>query len=185
MPGPPRSRSPLDQRRHRPRRRSHVLRRLQPRAPAKWSVASGCPIRRLSPLPLQSVRTPRAERTTPTPVASSTGCSSEPPDGASERARPVRSFLPHAVSNLALWKAPRRRPVGCVYRPGQVFWLKWTDALGRTRSRSSGSADREVAENALRDELKRKADGLAASPDPHRTLVDDLLTALENRYRRL
>ena len=80
-------------------------------------------------------------------------------------------------------KRRQRRPEGCVYRRGQVFWLKWTDALGSTRFRSSGSADREVAENALRDELKRKADGLAASPDPRRTMVDDLLTALENRYR--
>ena len=43
--------------------------------------------------------------------------------------------------------------------------------------RSSGSADREVAENALLDELKRKADGLVASPDPRRTMVDDLLTS--------
>ena len=80
-------------------------------------------------------------------------------------------------------KRRQRRPEGCVYRRGQVFWLKWTDTLGRTHYRSSGSPDREIAENALRDELKRKADGLAASPDPRRTLVDDLLTALENRYR--
>ena len=42
---------------------------------------------------------------------------------------------------------------------------------------------RTVAENLLRDELKRKADGLAASPDPLRCLVDDLLGALENRYQ--
>lgn len=35
----------------------------------------------------------------------------------------------------------------------------------------------------IRDELKRKADGLGASPDPRRTLVDDLLEALKNRYR--
>jgi integrase len=35
----------------------------------------------------------------------------------------------------------------------------------------------------LRDELKRKADGLAASPDPRYTWVDDLLEALQNRYR--
>jgi integrase len=80
-------------------------------------------------------------------------------------------------------KRRRRRPEGCVYRRGQVFWLKWTDAFGRTRYRSSGSPDRAVAENVLRDELKRKADGLAASPDPRRTLVDDLLEALQNRYR--
>ncbi len=80
-------------------------------------------------------------------------------------------------------KRRRRRPEGCVYRRGQVFWLKWTDAFGRTCYRSSGSADRAVAENVLRDELKRKADGLAASPDPRRTLVDDLLEALKNRYR--
>ena len=80
-------------------------------------------------------------------------------------------------------KRRQRRPEGCVYRRGQMYWLKWTDALGRTQYRSSGSTDREVAENALRDELKRKADGLAASPDPRRTLVDDLLSTLENRYR--
>jgi integrase len=80
-------------------------------------------------------------------------------------------------------KRRRRRPEGCVYRRGQVFWLKWTDAFGRTRYRSSGSADRTVAENMLRDELKRKADGLAASPDPRHTWVDDLLEALQNRYR--
>ena len=80
-------------------------------------------------------------------------------------------------------KRRQRRFEGCVYRRGQVFWLKWADALGRTHYRSSGSPDREVAENALRDELKRKSDGLAASPDPRRTLVDDLLVALKDRYR--
>ncbi len=80
-------------------------------------------------------------------------------------------------------KRRRRRPEGCVYRRGQVFWLKWTDAFGKICYRSSGSRDRSVAENMLRDELKRKADGLAASPDPRRTLVDDLLEALKNRYR--
>jgi integrase len=80
-------------------------------------------------------------------------------------------------------KRRRRRPEGCVYRRGQVFWLKWTDAFGRTRYRSSGSQDRDVAENMLRDELKRKADGLSVSPDPRRTLVGDLLEALKNRYR--
>jgi integrase len=80
-------------------------------------------------------------------------------------------------------KRRRRRPEGCVYRRGQLFWLKWTDGFGITRYRSSGSADRTVAENTLRDELKRKADGLAASPDPRRTMVDDLLEALKNRYR--
>ncbi len=80
-------------------------------------------------------------------------------------------------------KRRQRRPEGCVYQRGQTFWLKWTDGLGRTHYRSSGSPDREVAENALREELKRKADGLAASPDPRRTLVDDLLAALKDRYR--
>src|SRR6266571_2072843 len=80
-------------------------------------------------------------------------------------------------------KRRRRRPEGCVYRRGRVFWLKWTDAFGRTHYRSSGSQDRDVAENMLRDELKRKADGLSASPDPRRTLVNDLLEALKNRYR--
>jgi hypothetical protein len=64
-----------------------------------------------------------------------------------------------------------------------MFWLKWIDAFGRTHYRSSGSHDRDVAENMLRDELKRKADGLSASPDPRRTLVNDLLEALKNRYR--
>jgi hypothetical protein len=64
-----------------------------------------------------------------------------------------------------------------------VFWLKWTDAFGRTHYRSSASHDRDVAENMLRDELKRKGDGLSASPDPRRTLVNDLLEALKNRYR--
>jgi integrase len=80
-------------------------------------------------------------------------------------------------------KRRRRRREGCVYRRGQVFWLKWADGFGITRYRSSGSADRTIAENMLRDELKRKADGLGASPDPRRTLVDDLLEALKNRYR--
>ena len=80
-------------------------------------------------------------------------------------------------------KRRRRRPEGCVYRRGQVFWLKWIDAFGRTRYRSLGSKDRDVAENMLRDELKRKADGLSASPDPRRILVGDLLEALKNRYR--
>lgn len=64
-----------------------------------------------------------------------------------------------------------------------MFWLKWTDALGKVQYRSSGSTDPEVAEQMLRDELKRKTDGLAASPDPRRCSVDDLLEALENRYR--
>jgi integrase len=64
-----------------------------------------------------------------------------------------------------------------------VFWLKWTDAFGRTHYRSSSSHDRDIAENMLRDELKRKADGLSASPDPRHTLVNDLLETLKNRYR--
>ena len=38
-----------------------------------------------------------------------------------------------------------RRPEGCVYRRGRVFWLKWTDAFGQTHYRSSGSHDRDVA----------------------------------------
>src|SRR5262245_62827570 len=80
-------------------------------------------------------------------------------------------------------KRRHRRPEGCVYRRGEVFWFKWVDGLGKTHYRSSGSSDRAVAENALREELKRKVDGLAASPDPRRTLVDDLLTALKDRYR--
>lgn len=80
-------------------------------------------------------------------------------------------------------KRRQRRPEGCVHRRGQIFWLKWSDALGRTHYRSSGSPDRAVAENALREELKRRADGLAASPDPQRILVDDLLAALKDRYR--
>src|SRR5438093_6281098 len=80
-------------------------------------------------------------------------------------------------------KRRRRRPEGCVYRRGQVFWLKWIDAFGLTRYRSSGSKDRDVAENMLRDELKRKADGMSPAPDQRRTLVGDLLEALKNRYR--
>ena len=80
-------------------------------------------------------------------------------------------------------KRRRRRPEGCVYRRGRVFWLEWTDAFGRTHYRSSTSHDRDVAENMLRDELKRKGDGLSPSPDPRRTLVNDLLEALKNRYR--
>ena len=80
-------------------------------------------------------------------------------------------------------KRRRRRPEGCVYPRGQVFWFKWADAQGVMRYRSSGSMSREVAENMLRDELARKADGLAASPDPRRCRVDDLLDALKNRYR--
>jgi integrase len=80
-------------------------------------------------------------------------------------------------------KRRHRRPEGCVYRRGEVFWFKWVDALGKTHYRSSDSSDRAVAENALRDEIKRKAGGLAASPDPRRTLVDDLLSALKDRYR--
>ena len=77
----------------------------------------------------------------------------------------------------------RRRPEGCVYRRGKIWWFKWCDVQGRSHYRSSGSTEGTVAENMLRDELKRKADGLAAAPDPRRCLVDDLLEALENRYR--
>jgi integrase len=77
----------------------------------------------------------------------------------------------------------RRRPEGCVYRRRRTWWFKWTDVHGKVHYRSSGSRDRTVAENLLRDELKRKADGLTASPDPLRCLVDDLLGALENRYQ--
>lgn len=77
----------------------------------------------------------------------------------------------------------RHRPEGCIYRRRRTRWFKWTDVHGKVRYRSSGSRDRTVAENLLRDELKRKADGLAASPDPLRYLVDDLLGALQNRYQ--
>jgi len=80
-------------------------------------------------------------------------------------------------------KRRQRRPEGCVYRRGSIFWFKWSDAHGATHYRSSESADREVANGLLRDELKRKAEGLAASPDPRRYHVDDLLEALKNRYR--
>jgi hypothetical protein len=67
--------------------------------------------------------------------------------------------------------------------PSWTGLLAEVDRRGRTRYRSSDSQDRDVAENMLRDELKRKAHGLSASPDPRRTLVGDLLEALKNRYR--
>src|SRR6058998_548831 len=41
---------------------------------------------------------------------------------------------------------------------------------------------RRCREHAPR-RVKRKGDGLSASPDPRRTLVNDLLEALKNRYR--
>ena len=76
-----------------------------------------------------------------------------------------------------------RRPDGHVYQRGQIWWFKWVGADRRAHFRSSHSPDRAVAETMLRDELQRKARGLAASPDPSRCLVDDLLESLLVRYR--
>jgi integrase len=79
-------------------------------------------------------------------------------------------------------KRRARRPEGHVYRRGQIWWFKWIGADHRMSYRSSGSTDREVAENMLRVEIERKTKGLPASPDPRLCLVDDLVDALEARY---
>ncbi len=76
----------------------------------------------------------------------------------------------------------RRRPIGCVYRRGKVWWLKWTDVNGKPVYRSSGSSSREAAERMLRDEVARRDRGLAPAPDPRATKVDDLLTTLQADY---
>lgn len=70
-----------------------------------------------------------------------------------------------------------------MYQRRKTWWFKWIGADGRTYYRSSHSADRTVAEGLLREELQRKARGLAASPDLSRCLVDDLLESLLARYR--
>jgi integrase len=79
-------------------------------------------------------------------------------------------------------KRRTRRREGHVYRRGDVWWIKWTGLDRRAHYRSSGSPDRAVAEQMLRDEVARKAKGLPASPDPRLCFVDDLLEALEARY---
>ncbi len=80
-------------------------------------------------------------------------------------------------------KRRARRPDGHVYRRGRIWWVKWVGVDGRTHYRSSGSADRSVAESMLLDERRRKLQGQDASVDPRRCLVDDLLEGLLARYR--
>jgi site-specific recombinase XerD len=80
-------------------------------------------------------------------------------------------------------KRRARRSEGHVYKRRQTWWFKWVGTDRRTYYRSSHSTDRAVAEGLLRDELQRKGRGLAASPDPSRCLVDDLLESLLVRYR--
>jgi hypothetical protein len=80
-------------------------------------------------------------------------------------------------------KRRARRSEGHVYKRRQTWWFKWIGTDRRIYYRSSHSADRAVAEGLLRDELQRKARGLAASPDPSRCVVDDLLESLLVRYR--
>jgi hypothetical protein len=80
-------------------------------------------------------------------------------------------------------KRRARRPEGHVYRRGDIWWFKWTGLDGQPMYRSSGSTERDVAEDMLRTELERKAKGLTASPDPRRCSVDDLLDTLEARYK--
>jgi integrase len=80
-------------------------------------------------------------------------------------------------------KRKSRRPEGHVYRRGRIWWFKWVGADHRTYFRSSTSTERSVAERLLRDELQRKGRGQAASADPRRCLVDDLLDTLKARYR--
>jgi len=75
-------------------------------------------------------------------------------------------------------KRRTRRPEGHLYRRGEIWWVKWTGLDRRAHYRSSGSPDRAVAEQMLRNEVARKAKGLPASPDPRLCLVDDLLEAL-------
>jgi hypothetical protein len=88
----------------------------------------------------------------------------------------------HKQKVRAMKKRRARRPEGHVYRRGDIWWFKWIGLDGQTVYRSSGSTEREVAEDQLRGELERKSKGLAASPDPRRCRVDDLLEALEARY---
>ena len=79
-------------------------------------------------------------------------------------------------------KRRTRRAEGHVYQRGDTWWIKWTGLDHRPHYRSSGSTDREVAEQMLRDEIARKAKGLSASPDPRLCLIEHLLEALEARY---
>jgi integrase len=88
----------------------------------------------------------------------------------------------HKQKVRAMKKRRARRPEGHVYRRGDIWWFKWIGLDGQTVYRSSGSTEREVAEDQLRGELERKSKGLVASPDPRRCRVDDLLEALEARY---
>jgi integrase len=80
-------------------------------------------------------------------------------------------------------KRRARRAEGHVYRRGAIWWFKWVGADRRTHYRSSGSMEREVAEQMLRDEIQRRAKGREPSADARRCLVDDLLETLRARYR--
>ena len=50
-------------------------------------------------------------------------------------------------------KRRRRRPEGCVYRRGRVFWLKWTDTFGRIALSLVGDSGRRVHERPLKASL--------------------------------
>lgn len=98
---------------------------------------------------------------------------------------PMRQSTPTAQSQDLTRPHTRRsrRPEGHLYRRGRIWWVKWTGIDGRPSYRSSRSRDRGVAEHMLREELQRKAEGLAPSADPRRCLVDDLLESHLARAR--
>jgi hypothetical protein len=89
----------------------------------------------------------------------------------------------HRRQARAMKNRRARRHEGHVYRRGDIWWFKWTGLDGQPMYRSSASTERDVAEDMLRAELDRKSKGLTASPDPRRCCVDDLLEALEARYK--
>jgi integrase len=76
-----------------------------------------------------------------------------------------------------------RRGFGHLYRRGRVWWIKWSDASGRRRFRTSGSTDRNVAAALLREQVAHRDRGLLVPPDPRRVSVDMILDALLAEYR--
>jgi len=77
----------------------------------------------------------------------------------------------------------RRRGTGHVYKRGRVWWVKWYDATGQARYRSTHARERAVAEQLLRELLGHRARGTPTPPDPHRLTIDALLEGLLSEYR--
>jgi hypothetical protein len=90
--------------------------------------------------------------------------------------------LPSRVPASAVRRTPRFARSGAPPRPARGPRAGWWSLPGRRLEPSILGVQLDQPERQILGP-GRKADGLAASPDPRRTTVDDLLEALKTRYR--